>query len=40
MEIAMNLGCVDPVRFNDLYELTREIERMLSSLVKKVTSST
>jgi len=38
MEIALNLHYIDKNKFNGLYELSREIERMLSSLIGKLCS--
>ncbi len=37
LEIAMNLGYLSKVRFAEIHERTREIERMLSSLHQKLT---
>ena len=36
LEIARNLGFVPEDSFNELYENSREIERMLSSLIRKL----
>ncbi len=36
LEIAANLGYLERSRFDDLYEKSREIERMLSSLHQKL----
>jgi four helix bundle protein len=36
LEISRNLEYVSPSRFGEVYELSREIERMLSGLIKKV----
>jgi four helix bundle protein len=36
LEIAFNLGYLNKDRYDALYELSREIERMLSSLVRKI----
>ena len=36
IEIALNLQYLDKVNFDKLYEPSREIERMLSSLINKV----
>ena len=36
MEISMNLHYLNRGDFDKLYELSREIERMLSSLIRKV----
>ena len=38
MEISMNLGYLNRGEFDKLYELSREIERMLSSLIEKLSS--
>ncbi len=36
IEIALNLGYLPKDKFKYIYELSREIERMLSSLCKKI----
>jgi four helix bundle protein len=36
MEIALNLQYIDRHNFDKLYESSREIERMLSSLIRKL----
>ncbi|MEA2038500.1 MAG: four helix bundle protein [Thermodesulfobacteriota bacterium] len=36
MEISLNLQYIDRREFESLYELSREIERMLSSLIRKL----
>jgi len=36
MEICLNLQYIDKMEFEDLYESSREIERMLSSLIRKL----
>ena len=36
MEISLNLQYIDRREFENLYELSREIERMLSSLIRKL----
>jgi len=36
LEIAANLGYLKEDDFNRLYEMTREIERMLSSLIRSL----
>ena len=36
MEISLNLHYIDKSEFDRLYELSREIERMLSSLIRKL----
>jgi len=36
MEISMNLHYLSRDKFDKLYELSREIERMLSSLIRKL----
>ncbi len=36
MEISMNLHYLSRDQFDKLYELSREIERMLSSLIRKL----
>ena len=36
MEISMNLHYLNRDKFDKLYELSREIERMLSSLIRKL----
>jgi four helix bundle protein len=36
MEISLNLQYIDRREFENLYELGREIERMLSSLIRKL----
>jgi len=38
IEISMNLQYLDKGAFDKLYELSREIERMLSSLIRKLSS--
>ena len=38
MEIALNLHYIEKSKFNCIYELSREIERMLSSLIRKLCS--
>ena len=38
LEIATNLNYLDRDRFDKLYESSREIERMLSSLIKKLSN--
>ncbi len=38
LEIARNLGFLIEERFSVLFEMSREIERMLSSLIKKIIS--
>ena len=38
MEISMNLYYLNRDEFDKLYELSREIERMLSSLIRKLSS--
>ena len=38
MEISVNLQYLDRGEFDKLYELSREIERMLSSLIRKLSS--
>jgi len=38
MEISMNLCYLNRDEFDKLYELSREIERMLSSLIRKLSS--
>ena len=38
MEISMNLNYLNKDKFDKLYELSREIERMLSSLIRKLSS--
>ena len=37
LEIARNLGFLSEEDFSELFELSREIERMLSSLIRKIT---
>ena len=39
LEIAANLGYLKKEEFESLYESTREIERMLSVLIKKLTEA-
>jgi len=39
LEIARNLDFLSYEKFTELYDLSREIERMLSSLLKKITPS-
>jgi hypothetical protein len=39
MEISLNLGFWAEKSFAELYESSREIERMLSSLIKKVNNN-
>jgi len=36
MEICLNLQYIDKMEFEQLYESSREIERMLSSLIRKL----
>ena len=36
IEIAFNLNYITKEKFKELFELSREIERMLSSLIKKL----
>lgn len=36
VEIALNLGYMDKSKFDTFYESTRELERLLSSLTKKL----
>lgn len=36
LEISFNLEYISKERFDKLYELSREIERMLSSLIRKL----
>ncbi len=36
LEIAKNLEYIDRQRFNELYEMSREIERMLSRLIERI----
>ncbi|MGB1042473.1 MAG: four helix bundle protein [Tenacibaculum sp.] len=36
LEIAYNLDYVSKEKYDELYELSREIERMLSSLIRKL----
>ena len=38
MEISFNLHYIDRSEFDELYEQSREIERMLSSLIRKLKS--
>jgi four helix bundle protein len=38
MEISMNLCYLNRDKLDKLYELSREIERMLSSLIRKLSS--
>lgn len=38
VEISFNLLYINEKKFNVLYELTREVERMLSSLIRKLKS--
>ena len=35
-EIAKNLGFIDDTQFDNIYEQTREIERMMSSFMSKM----
>ena len=37
LEISLKLDYLDKVNFNNFYELSREIERMLGSMIKKIT---
>jgi four helix bundle protein len=39
LEISLNLGYLKKDKFEILYEKTREIERMLSSLIRKIKAS-
>jgi len=39
LEISMNLEYLQKDRFENIYEKTREIERMLSSLIRKIKAS-
>ncbi len=36
LEISLNLSYLSESRFNEIYEQSREIERMLSSLIRKI----
>ena len=38
LEIAYNLEYINKEKFDNLYELTREIERMLSSFIRSIKS--
>ena len=38
MEISMNLNYLNKEKFDKLYELSREIERMISSLIRKISA--
>ena len=38
LEISKNLGFLSESRFSELYESSREIERMLSSLINKISN--
>ena len=38
MEISLNLNYIDRSEFDELYKLSREIERMLSSLIRRLSS--
>ncbi|MEZ4817019.1 MAG: four helix bundle protein [Flavobacteriaceae bacterium] len=38
LEISKNLTYLDSEKFDRLYENTREVERMLSSLIRKISS--
>jgi four helix bundle protein len=38
VEISFNLKYINQKKFNTLYELTREVERMLSSLIRSLKS--
>ena len=38
LEIAYNLKYINKEKFDNLYELTREIERMLSSFIRSIKS--
>jgi four helix bundle protein len=40
LEISVNLGYLSKEGFSDIYEQSREIERMLSSLTKKLSPCT
>jgi four helix bundle protein len=39
IEIALNLGYINRDSFEKIYNASREIERMLSSLIKKISES-
>ena len=39
LEISMNLEYLQKDRFENIYQKTREIERMLSSLIRKIKAS-
>jgi len=36
IEIALNLKYIEKMQFESIYEYTREIERMMSSLIRKL----
>jgi four helix bundle protein len=38
IEIAFNLKYIDKIKFENLFELSREIERMLSSFIRSIKS--
>lgn len=38
MEISLNLNYIDRSEFDELYKLSQEIERMLSSLIRRLSS--
>jgi four helix bundle protein len=38
IEISYNLNFIEKSKFEDLYESTREIERILSSLIRSLKS--
>ena len=40
LEIAFNLQYIPKEKFDELYELSREIERMLSSFIRSIKSNT
>ena len=36
MEVSLNQSCLDRINYDDLFEKSREIERMLTSLIRKL----
>ena len=40
LEISLNMGYINEGKFTGFYELSRELERMLSSMIRKINNST
>jgi four helix bundle protein len=39
LEVARNLGFIDGLKFNELFQISREIEAMLAKLIQRVAES-